>query len=189
MIDHLKTLNACEPAIEWLEGKTQAEAWATCPQADWMIWLSMRMAGRPGWSSWQDVVLVLCDCVEPSLVPGDNRPQEALAAARGLVAGTVSVSDADAARAAARAAASAAYAAAYAAAAARAAAAAARAAASAYAAARAADAADAAFSNAASSNAADAAANAANAAVAGGGLSLAEMADLIRSRLTIGDLS
>ena len=37
--DKLIQLNACEPAIEWANGKDLETAWNTCERGDWMIWL------------------------------------------------------------------------------------------------------------------------------------------------------
>ncbi len=163
MIDHLKTLNE----------------WATCRQGDLMIAISMEKAGAHGWSTWQDVVLVLCDFVESSFVPGDNKPQEAIDAVRELVKGRISVRQVCIAidsvdKLGDDACSRADYIAAH----------------TAYAAVDAAHGA-AAFVEAIATESAACAAQAAEVAVraAGGGLSLAEMADLIRSRLTIGDLS
>ena len=33
----LKEIDACWQATEWAEGKTEAEAWAMCRRADWMV--------------------------------------------------------------------------------------------------------------------------------------------------------
>lgn len=71
----LQNLNACENAIEWVGCATLEGAWAECPRGDWMIWLAMRMAGQPGWPSPVDVVVVLCDIVEPivSYIPANSK--------------------------------------------------------------------------------------------------------------------
>jgi len=37
--DKLIQLKACEPAIEWANGKDLETAWNTCERGDWMIWL------------------------------------------------------------------------------------------------------------------------------------------------------
>lgn len=37
IIQKLKEIDACWQATEWAEGKTVAEAWATCHRADWMM--------------------------------------------------------------------------------------------------------------------------------------------------------
>jgi len=39
MKDLLIKLNACQEAKEWVENKTWAEAYETCPRGDWMLWL------------------------------------------------------------------------------------------------------------------------------------------------------
>jgi hypothetical protein len=186
MIEEISKLHACSEALKWLRGqKTPEEAWAKCDRADWMIWLAMKKAGAPGWSPWQDVALLLCDITEP-LVKGlaDSRPLAAIGACRAFVAGEIPRSSLfQAAHAAAHAAA---YAATYAAyAAAHAAAYAADATATAAAATTTADAAYAATATAT----ATAAAAAATATYAGAkDTALAEMADLLRERLTLGEL-
>jgi hypothetical protein len=163
-----------------------------------MIWLAMKKAGAPGWSPWQDVVLVLCDIVEP-LTKGlaDSRSLAAIEDCRAFVAGKMSRSSLLKAADAADAAADAAYAAD---ADARAAYAAARAADAVYAANAAACAAHAAHAHAhaaharadaadvATAAAADAVYAANAAACAAKDTALAEMADLVRDRLTLGEL-
>lgn len=47
--DQLKQLNACYDAIVFSSGKTLAEAWNTCEDPGWLLWLALRMAGVDGW--------------------------------------------------------------------------------------------------------------------------------------------
>lgn len=38
-IEQLKQHDACEDALEWVGDKSLPEAWATCQNGDWMLWL------------------------------------------------------------------------------------------------------------------------------------------------------
>ena len=58
--EKLKNFKDCHDAIEWVGDKTLKEAWATCERADWMLWLSAKMIGKPGWSTHREIVLVGC---------------------------------------------------------------------------------------------------------------------------------
>ena len=183
----LKALGACKDAVDWVGEHDLATAWAKCERPDWMLWLCGKMAGNAGWAKKQQIVLLACDIAESVLpifelkYPKDSRPRKAIEAARGWCEGKVSLKDVraadayDAASAADAAAAAASYAAAYAAASA------------AYDAASAAyDAADAAYAAYAASSAA--AAYAAAAYRQSLTSKRKEIADLIRIRLTIGEL-
>ncbi len=89
----LEELNACKNAREWAEGKTLAQAWETCARADWMCWISVKMAGEKGWPNKSLVRLALCDCAETALLiyekyyPKDDRPRNAIETARKYVEG------------------------------------------------------------------------------------------------------
>ena len=37
--EYLKSINACDPACEWQDGKDLETVWNTCERGDWMIWL------------------------------------------------------------------------------------------------------------------------------------------------------
>ena len=37
--EYLKSINACDPACKWQEGKDLETVWNTCERGDWMIWL------------------------------------------------------------------------------------------------------------------------------------------------------
>ena len=88
----LKELNACKAAGEWAEGKTLTEVWETCHRADWLLWLAVMMADKPGWPSREQAILSTCDCAETALkfVPkGENRPRKAIQAARDFAGGRI----------------------------------------------------------------------------------------------------
>ena len=102
----LERLGACPEAVEWVGTRTLSEAWAECKRADRMLWLAMRMCDRQdlGWQPRSEVVLAACDGPELvlHLIPeSEERPREAIRAARLCAWGVIS---SDAARAAARAA-------------------------------------------------------------------------------------
>jgi len=74
--------------LEEMVGNQQA--WESCDRADRMLRLLERMAGTPGWPTRQQVVLLACDCAETVLdfIPeGENRPKQAIIAARTLARG------------------------------------------------------------------------------------------------------
>jgi hypothetical protein len=95
----LQTLGACTEAVEWADGKNLAEAWGSCGRADWMLWLSGRMAGRKGWPTRKQIVLVACDCADTTLhlfekkCPADKRPRIAIEKARAWAEGLASIAD------------------------------------------------------------------------------------------------
>ena len=39
---YLESINACEPAQEWAEGKTWEEVYQSCDRGDWLCWLFAR---------------------------------------------------------------------------------------------------------------------------------------------------
>jgi hypothetical protein len=84
----LRKLSACSDAVEWAKGKSLAEVWEQCDRADWLLWLCQRMVGEKGWPSHEEIVLVTRDIVESWLhffeekYPDDQRPREAIEAAR-----------------------------------------------------------------------------------------------------------
>ena len=123
----LRAMGACKEAVEWVKGKTFAEAWQQCERADWMLWLCGRMIGTVAWPTRQEIVLVLCDLAETALpfferkYPKDLRPRKSIEITRAWAQGKATIDQVREARAAAdadaadAAAADAAYAAAYAA--------------------------------------------------------------------------
>ena len=167
----LVSLSACKTAIDWVKGKSLAEAWNTCHRGDWMLWLAARYGDVPQ----KAIVAIACDCAEPALAfTSDPRPAECIAVVRRWLKDEATISDV---RAAANAAGAAGAAAAWAADAA------ADAAYAAYAAANAA--AGAANAAAGAAYAAWAAANAAYAAGAAGAESLQFSADICRKHISV----
>jgi hypothetical protein len=81
-VQALKSLNACEEAVEWV--KTQpnaATAWRECQRGDWMLWLLGRLSGEPGSAKRKKLVLAACACARLALqyVPkGEDRPRLAI---------------------------------------------------------------------------------------------------------------
>jgi hypothetical protein len=81
-VQALKSLNACEEAVEWV--KTQpnaATAWRECQRGDWMLWLLGRLSSKPESADRRKLVLAACACARLSLqyVPkGDDRPRLAI---------------------------------------------------------------------------------------------------------------
>ena len=169
----LVSLSACKTAIDWVKGKSLAEAWSTCRHGDWMLWLAARYGDVPQ----KTIVAIACDCAEPALAfTSDPRPAECIAVVRRWLKDEATISDV-------RAAAHAVYAA-YAAHAAGAAGAAAYAAHSAYAA----YASGAAGAAAYAADAAGAAAGAAHSAYAAGAAwaeSLQFSADICRKHISV----
>jgi hypothetical protein len=170
----LRAMGACREAVDWVKGKSFAEAWRECERADWMLWLCGRMIGKAGWPTREQIVLVLCDLAETALpfyekkCPNDLRPRKSIEVTRAWAEGKATIEQVREARAAAADAANAA------------------ANAAAYAAADAADAAANANANAAANAAAAAAANAADAAWRQKRLEvLKEFANKVRERLKV----
>jgi len=63
--EELENMNACDPAIEWVGSRTEAQAWTECPRADWMLWLAAKRIGT--WGKHKQIVLAACLCGETSL--------------------------------------------------------------------------------------------------------------------------
>jgi len=38
--EFLESIDACEPALEWVGDRTAEQAWAECERADWLMWLA-----------------------------------------------------------------------------------------------------------------------------------------------------
>jgi hypothetical protein len=95
-LDILEEKEACSEAIKWVKenkAETFIELWNTCEQADWMLWILARMAGKKEWPSRKTVVLCACDCAETALqfVPEkENRPKIAIQTARKWAEGKAS---------------------------------------------------------------------------------------------------
>ena len=79
--DKLIKLGTCEEAVKWVGDKDFKKAWDTCDRGDWLIWYIFRTEI----GTLRDRIHLLCDCVEPVLkyVPkGEDRPRLAIEAAR-----------------------------------------------------------------------------------------------------------
>lgn len=87
--ESLKKLGACPEAVQWVGERDLPTAWAECERADWMLWLCGMMAGKPGWPTRPQVVLVACLCAARALrygPAGEDRPRLAIEAARAWAA-------------------------------------------------------------------------------------------------------
>jgi hypothetical protein len=83
-LDILEEKKACSNAVKWVKeskAETFIDLWNECEQADWMLWILARMAGKKEWPSKKTVVLCACDCAETALqfVPeNENRPKNGM---------------------------------------------------------------------------------------------------------------
>lgn len=71
-----------------------AIAWRNCERPDWMLALCSHMVGKDGWPTRQQVVLAACECAATVLeiIPtGEERPRQAVKAARRWVKGDASI--------------------------------------------------------------------------------------------------
>src|SRR3990172_2796305 len=76
----LLSFSACREAVDWYNDKDSQEAWESCNRGDWMLWIAARLEIDK-----KLIVLAACNCAELSLqfVPNnENRPKEAVEAAR-----------------------------------------------------------------------------------------------------------
>ena len=91
LTQHLRELDACSSAIEWVGDRDPATAWAECPRGDWLLWV----AGRLG-ADRRTIVLAACACARDALrfVPsGETRPLAAIETAERWVRGEASIRD------------------------------------------------------------------------------------------------
>lgn len=68
--DKLEKLGACNLAIYYLGESTYKEAWAKCTTINcesWLIWLLMRMRGKPDWLSSREVAHIIFELLRASL--------------------------------------------------------------------------------------------------------------------------
>ncbi len=89
-------LRACSAARAWAEGMDLKTAWDTCEHGDWLLWLSGRMADKPGWPTRKAIVSVACDCAELALsyiTAGDNRLMECIRVVRAWVRGEATIDE------------------------------------------------------------------------------------------------
>ena len=102
----LADLGACEDAARWAQGKDLREAWTTCHNADWMLWLAARYGEVP----LKALVSIACDATEPALAyTTDPRPAQTIATVRLWLEDKATLEEVLAAREAAREAAGAAW--------------------------------------------------------------------------------
>jgi len=88
--NQLKTLNACDPALEWVGDKSLHEAWNTCERGDWMLWLAAMVE-----IDRKVLVLATCECARLFLhffPEGENRPRKAIEIAESWAKGKASLS-------------------------------------------------------------------------------------------------
>ena len=96
--DKLKTMGACEDAVEWVGEKDIKEAWATCHRGDWMLWLCERMKGSKGWPSEKEIMAIGIACARKvQHIMKDDRSITALDVAQRYVDGNASKEELDAA--------------------------------------------------------------------------------------------
>ena len=83
LLKKLTEWQACEDAIQWVKDNKYSlkVAWWKCERADWLLWLMCKaeMAIQ------KERIHIICDCAETALkyVPKEeNRPREAILAAR-----------------------------------------------------------------------------------------------------------
>ena len=76
-IEKLREMKACSDAIKWFGNKTPEEGWKECERGDWAIWIAIKMADYPGWSSRQDVIDTLNAFINSQDIPYE-RKKEAL---------------------------------------------------------------------------------------------------------------
>jgi len=93
---HLAALDACHEARAWVATQPDAAtAWATCPRADWLVWLLGELHIR-GALSRQTLVLAACACAETALRHAharDDCPRLAIEAARRWARGEATVEE------------------------------------------------------------------------------------------------
>ena len=84
-IEDLEALDPCEEALKYCrKHKTLSKAWDKCQEPQWMLWFLERTQPL----TYGQAVMLACDCVERVLpvfekaFPGDQRPRQAIEAAR-----------------------------------------------------------------------------------------------------------
>jgi hypothetical protein len=102
-IDKLKSLNACEDAVNWAsQFSTSQDAWDNCKRSDWMIWI----IDNQKWLPDKDLRLFAVRCArDVQHLMKDERSINAINVAERYANGEATTVELDAARAAARAAA------------------------------------------------------------------------------------
>ena len=87
--EKLKTIHACDEAVEWVGQRGLRKAWAECERSDWMIWLACECQEELGITDRQ-LHEIACDCAERALqyVPdGEDRPRIAIMTKRRWIRG------------------------------------------------------------------------------------------------------
>ena len=94
---YLKTLRACEEAVEWAsQYPTLQAAWEACERGDWMLWLLGKSCGNTGSEKHKQVVLLACKCARLALkhVPrGEDRPRIAIETAERWTRGAATLEE------------------------------------------------------------------------------------------------
>ena len=112
--EYLKSINACDPACKWQEGKDLETVWNTCERGDWMIWLLVNSENEV---TDRELRLIAVKCArQVQHLMKDERSINALDVAERFANGEATQEELNAAWDAARAAGDAAWAAAWAAA-------------------------------------------------------------------------
>ena len=86
----MSSVGACSEAMEWVGARTPRRAWAECKRGDWMLWALAKTA-----LDRREVVRLCCD-VALSVLPLTDDPRAAAAAidaAEGWCAGEVSIDE------------------------------------------------------------------------------------------------
>lgn len=92
LYEYLESIGACEESLEWIRENNLTdprEAWEKASAPD-LFWVAMRHAGQQGWCTRQDVILALCDYVEPVLQhisTGEDRSRKVLDAVKAFADG------------------------------------------------------------------------------------------------------
>lgn len=85
--DHLKLLDACADAREWVGDRTATQAWNECTRADWLFWWARRtdankVDGPLLWKRCAEAALEIAESVGHLVKAGEERPKKAIEAAR-----------------------------------------------------------------------------------------------------------
>ena len=102
--DYLKSIGACQDAVDWVGDRDPQTAWAECHRPDWMLWLDEKLNLLTD----KQRRHFACDCAEAVLpifenqCPNDDRPRKAIEVARRFANGKATDEERAAAWAAAR---------------------------------------------------------------------------------------
>lgn len=56
----LKSIHACQDAINWAEDRPILDCWNECTRPDWLLFLINMMHDKPGWPTRRQVILTQC---------------------------------------------------------------------------------------------------------------------------------